>query len=222
MNSNTKRKIAEDYTLIATCYHEASHAISALLVCSRVNYIDVIPKKESYGEISVDDIIYFYGKKSFSKELTLKVIKNRINMFYAGLIGETIYYKSICGSKKLPIYFKKSSSDDLSEITKLFNSNSIVKAGKERFEYKKLIEKNVENTLMKYWEDIKLLAIYAYKYKKINYKKIKKLLMNNSKNKNIWIDKFSKIEKLYSDKIILKASKIEAILFSDTLFNSSF
>ena len=205
------QKQSFDYKLIAMCWHEASHAIVGTL-----NFLKVYKITVMGPESKVDDgwTHYFSYDENYNDDEEFQKIlaKLHIQFYYAGLIGETLYYKTICGSSKFPMYLKSYSSFDTREASKLFRKYKLANPGKDTYNLKKDFKVETANMIFSYWNDIQLVAHCLYRKKRLNYDDMKFLLTRKSANKNYWKNIFSKINYIYDNIEKISSEEIKTIL----------
>lgn len=182
-------KQANDYTQIASCYHEAGHIIISIFYGIKVSSAIA----DSYGGICT---ILWHSINNLPPNLLKKVAENEIQALYAGLIAEKIYYKDISGSSSFPRMLY-GSYDDYAEATLQIKKFNLAKPGPERAKYKKMLESRSEAILIEHWPSVKAIAHGLYKDKSLDFNKIKKILLKS--NKSFWRGKFKIINSIYQD-----------------------
>lgn len=188
------KKQAFDYEIIAMAHHESSHVICALMHYLYVYNVNVMTyKNQEDGNTNY----YVYAINDSIKNILLF---SELHFFYAGLIGEKIYYKDICGSIKFPMHLKEGSSYDIAEASAIIRNNNLAPPGKSTFLLKKQIQYDVEMILKQYWDDVKIVAHALYQKKKLTFDDLKYLLTRKSVNKDFWKSKFKKIKLIHNDK----------------------
>lgn len=186
-----------DYEVIAMSFHEASHVICGLFNCMKIDDVYVMSDKHKSGKTSYEiaDINNFE-----LKPLVKTLLIYEIQALYAGLVGEKIYYKEICGSDKFPMHLRIGSSGDIAAAAELISSNNLAPAGKSRLQFKRQIQTDAFNILTFYWEDVRLMAHQLYRYKRLSYEEIRSILVKYSLNKEQWKLKFKQIKIIYDNK----------------------
>jgi hypothetical protein len=191
-------KQSRDYERIASCYHEAGHCIIACLNLFKVDKVISVriedPLLNGNTELFAFDFVLIKDKS-----LLDIIYICELQMWYAGLVAEKIYYKEICGSDHFPMILKYGSNADFANASKIIQKFKLAKPGKDRYLFKKKIQENLHNVIMEYWEDIKLISHALYNKKKLYFNDIKSLLTRKSINKNIWKLKFKKIAIIHND-----------------------
>jgi hypothetical protein len=192
------RKNSNDYERIATSYHEASHAIVALSELMYVYQVGIIPDLEEKGEVGQANWFIMTNHEYKDPYLQKLIVMSELMAMMAGLVGERIYYKDICGSTKFPMSLKIQSADDMSKVAKLTRDNKIAEPGTAARALKKKIQQDAEVFLTDHWNDIKLIAHSLYKRKMLAFEDLKYILTRHSKNKDYWKEKFKKIKVLWN------------------------
>lgn len=191
--SITKQQ-ASDYELIASAYHEAAHTIVGL---ANLLYVDKVSITINQG----GDTDYFVFEADNTKDEWLKrmVLMAEVKTIYAGLVGEKMYYKDICGSINFPSHLKNGSSIDTSMASKLIRKYRLARSGAETFELKQDIRVEVEKLLITHWEAVKTVAHALYRKRKLSFSELKYMLVR-TEEKDYWRDKLKKIKTIYEDK----------------------
>jgi hypothetical protein len=210
--SEFSKKIAKQFELITTSFHEAGHAIFALLSKMNVPVVYVYyNKKNNRVEGSCHYEIPEF-KNIENKILFKKLVECEIGIKYAGLIAEKYHFQTLFGLEVFPLFLRNGSSDDTISASKIIKSNKIVSAGKKRYDFKKKKSKQILNILKSNWQDVTLVAHSLFKKKKLSFQDLKKLLTNKSVNKIFWRSQFKTIEKLFNNLSSLDENKIKFIL----------
>lgn len=187
------KKMSNDYEMIATCYHEASHTIMALFNLIYVDNVSISLNNGGdtyYSMCEVDEITI----ASLKKDLIIA----ELQVIYAGVIGERIYYESICGVKKLPMFLRSGSYVDTACGSEIIRRYDLSSPGKETYNLKEQIKLKLEKLLHTFWNSIKTLAHSLYKKRYLDFQDLQYLLIR-SKDGFIWREKFKKMKILYSD-----------------------
>lgn len=180
-----RKKISIEYEKILLAFHEAAHAIIGLHHCLFIDSISMYNKKYIHGET------FYIDYQSNDDKYALKIIQ----FFYAGLASESYHYYLSTGNSKLPFFLKRPSSFDLTQISKIIAKSNLNKKT-SRTNYKKKIYKKTYKLVQHYWDDISLLSHFLLRHKHTKYDRLKKILLEKSKNKKIWKNKFLIIEKI--------------------------
>lgn len=189
----TTIKLSQNHSMIATCYHEAGHAICALLMFAKVSNVFVQKDRLISGATDFDVI-----ENVQDSELADFITKSEININYAGMVAEKIFYKDITGSTILPNVLKKGCEEDVRQVADIIKKNNLSPPGQKRYSYKKKIQSDTNKLLLEYWEDVKIVAHSLFDKKKLNYEDLKLVLTKKSSNKDFWKNQFKYIS-LYID-----------------------
>jgi hypothetical protein len=198
---NAIKKQSADYNLIATAFHEASHTIAGLLNYFIVNKVYISLDKEE-EEVSVGDAETNYHSIVISDDEYFRqyMLISELQMIYAGLIGEKIYYKDICGSSKFPMHLRIGSYVDIANASDMIRKNNLAAPGKNTSVLKKKIQKDVEELLIDNWEAVKMVAHSLYQKRKLSFDELKYILTRKTNNKEFWKKRISEIKFIYHDK----------------------
>ncbi len=205
-----RKKVTFTYELISTSYHEAGHALFALLNHRLVESVVVFENKKSKR---IDGFTYYHSpdlSDSYcqSDPDTLRELLNvEIGIKYAGLTAEKYHFKKLSGSDKFPLYWRDGSSDDTLSAANLIKKYSPVAPGRKRYAYKKKIIKQTLNMLDQHWEAVTLVAHALIQKKKLYYCDLKELLTKKSENKEFWKEQFKDISDLSENLEVLTAKK---------------
>lgn len=195
--NNILKSQAFEYSAISMAYHEASHAVCGLHNFIQVKAVHIMTEKQDSGNTVYETI----DPDTVEDQLLVKIsILYEVQMLYAGLVGEKIYYKDICGSDKFPMHLRIGSSDDITAAGKLISKYNLANSGKSRSLLKKQVQSDVSKVLKNYWDDVKLVSHALYKNKKLDHKELKFILTKKSNNKEFWKSRFKMITALYAPK----------------------
>lgn len=185
---------SENLFLIATAWHEAAHTICYLYHLKIVENVNIIFSKDQFGLTSTNSFDFACIHDRVLRKI---LIQQELQALYAGLIGEKIYYKEICGSDVFPMHLKSGSSSDTCMASELIRKFDLATPGKETVQLKVAARKEAKKILNTYWNDVRLIAHMLFKYKSLDFSEIKYFLTNKSKNKQIWKEKFKRIHRMY-------------------------
>ncbi len=188
-------KVSKNYEMITAAYHEAGHALFALLKYCYVNNVKIFYDSEYLGVT----IFYSFLKEVKDSELKVFFATSEVGVNYAGLISERILYKKISGLDKYPSFLKDGSYRDTKVAAKIVNKYNLARAGKPRALLKKRIQKQITDILQEHWGDVELLSHFLIQNKKITFDQIKKLLTKKSEHRDFWREKFYVINFLIRD-----------------------
>lgn len=192
-------KDALDYELMFISYHEASHTIVALhnfLEVFNVNVgaHDAKVRKDRDGQTNYNITSYTNME---SVELKNTLFMHVLQTTYAGLLGERILYKDICGAPKLPPNLCIGLSGDIKDASNIIRNNNLAEPGKETAAFKKNIYRKTEKILLDHWYAVKLVAHTLHRDRKLNFDELKFLLTRKTENKDFWKDRFNKIKQIH-------------------------
>lgn len=192
-----RKKATKTYELITTSYHEAGHAIYALLAFMKVDSVCVFEHKilkRIHGFTQ-------YESHDLDKDHTLfnTLLEQEIGLSYAGLLAERYLFKRLSGSDQMPMFIKKGSSDDLFTIRKLIQKYNPAIPGKKRYAYKQKLARKTLSILVQYWDAIDLIAHALFKHKRLSYQDLREILTKKSKNRKFWKEQFRVISQTFQD-----------------------
>lgn len=206
------QKITSIHEMISTSYHEAGHAVYALLCGVKVPSI-VISQNKTDNVVEgfcYYEIPYFPNVKD--DNIILGLINYEIGIKYAGLAAEKHFFKNISGSDKFPIFLRDGSSDDTLSAAAIIRQYNVVPPGKKRYQFKKRIIREVLNVLKIHWEDVTLLSHFLFAKKKVSFYDIKDLFIKKSQNKKFWRKQFKNIQHIAENNLSIDEKNIKYIL----------
>lgn len=209
--SDLKFRQAKDYELIALAYHEASHAIMATFHFMKIIYVRIANEKEMDGLTEWENL---YEPAYIIQDIQLEklIVSNEIDIFYAGYVGEKIYYKDISGSDRFPQTLKYGSENDIAKASTLIKKYNLAEPGKVRSKLKKNIQTAIYKLLSENWDAVKQVAHALYQKRKLNFEDLKNILIKKTKNKLLWKEKYKQIELLYEHKEKINESELKIII----------
>jgi hypothetical protein len=192
-------KIAKQFELIATSFHEAGHTIYALLNKIKVLNASISFNKETKRiegccEYLIPDFSIF---KDF--QFSQFLAEYEIGIKYAGLTAEKYHFKTISGSDKFPLFLRDGSSDDTMSAATLIKKYSIAPPGKKRYQFKKNKIKEILKTLQENWNDVSLISHSLFAKKKLSFQDLKYILTKKSQNKKFWKNQFKIIDSIFNN-----------------------
>ena len=205
------KKLSQDYELISASYHEAGHVVYGLLNFIKIQAVAVnsSPKNtEDLGYTHYELINNDFGDPDLANLLQL----SEININYAGLVAEKIYYKDICGSDKFPMMLKSGCSQDIETAAALIKKFNLSPPGKKRYLFKKKLLRESKVLFEEHWDAVKLIAHALYDKKKLHYSDLKDILTKKSKNKIFWKNRFKEINLLFDAAELLDEKVARSIL----------
>lgn len=131
------KKIARQFELITTSFHEAGHATFTLLNKMKVPDVKIYFNNKS-GRIEGNcnyEIVDFNHVEDSS--LHKHLVECEIGIKYAGLSAEKYHFKIISGSNKFPLFLKDGSSSDTLSAANLIKKNNICPQVKKDINIKK-------------------------------------------------------------------------------------
>lgn len=208
------QKIARQFELITTSFHEAGHVIIALLNNIKVCQVYIFFNKntnrvEGYCNYEIPDHSIL-----LDKSLCQILAEKEISVKYAGLTAEKYHFKILSGSDKFPIFLRDGSSDDTISAANLIRQYNIVPAGKKRYQYKKNKVNEILNLLQEYWEDVILISHALFNKKRLSFSHLKNILTKKSKNKLFWKNQFKTIDAFFKKLGYLDEKEIKSIISS--------
>ena len=209
---NIRKKITRIHDSISTSYHEAGHAVYALLCGMMVSSVSIFQNNKNKR---IEGLCYYHlpdVTEIQDLDLLIYIANAEIGIRYSGLTSEKYFFKSICGSDKFPKFLKDSSSYDTMLAAQAIKKFNVVAPGKKRYEYKKRKINQVSKVLEMYWADVTLLAHQLFSKKKISYLDIKNLFIKKSPNKNYWKEQFKKISYIFQDDCSIDEKELKIIL----------
>lgn len=198
---------ANDYGLIATSYHEAAHTIVGLAHLLLVEEVSVQDCQEG-----TTNYTGYHGYDANTDNLRRIIVMSELKMIYAGLVGEKMYYKDICGSGKFPMHLKNGSTIDTNMASKLIRRYKLASSGKATFKLKQEIRQDVEKFLVRHWEEVKIVAHALYKKRKLSFQELKYLLTRLPQNKDFWKEKFKTIKIIHDEESDLSMRMVRNLI----------
>lgn len=215
MVSSVIKKQSFDYEKIAMAYHEASHTVVGLYNYFRIDSVHIISDRFEHGNTDFT----MYADSIDDSELKKMFFFFEIQTYYAGLVGEKIYYKDITGSDKFPIHLREGSAEDIKIAAKIIRKNNLSTSGKKTYVLKKQIQYDVECILEEYWDDVKLIAHLLYQKKRLSFADLKHILIKRSDNKDFWKQRFKIIILINRDEKRPEENEVKDILLQDTIIS---
>jgi len=198
--TTNKSKLAIEFSIITTCFHESGHAMAALLNFGYVHSVACqINKKKSttyLGEMKYDGAAEL--ENTTDPILFHRLLMGDIAVYQAGLAAEKIFYKEICGMDQLPACIKEGYQIDFGYVSDIIKEYNLAPPGKKRYAFKKKSFRQVQKLLYNNWDDVKLIAHTLFQKKKLFHDDLKLILTNKSLNKKFWKEQFKSIEILSS------------------------
>lgn len=190
-----RKKVTKTYDLISTNYHEAAHAVYALLHFMRVSSVFIYEDKKNkriYGTTYYD---YPGDFDSITDpELLNYLIKSEIGVNYAGLIAEKALFKTLSGSNRIPMFIMDGSSEDNKAAAKIIKQYNLAPPGRKRYLFKQKLCREVLSELCIHWDAVSIVAHGLFRYHKLDYQDLKNLLIKKTRNKKFWKEQFKKLD----------------------------
>lgn len=192
-----RKKVTKTYELINTSFHEAGHAVYALLSLMKVSSVYIFEHK-IYKR--VHGFTQYESHDLDENHINFHILlEQEIGLSYAGLLAEKYHYKSISGSDQIPMFIKEGSYEDLLAIRKIIEKYNLAAPGKKRSAYKQKMARKTLSVLIKHWDAIELIAHGLFKHKRLSYDDLRELLTKKSKNKVFWKEQFKNINQSFKD-----------------------
>lgn len=193
-------KLAQNLRIISVSYHEASHTIAALLHHIWVLEVAV---EEAHRQVSgytnYELLTFDIPLEDIDKKVRDYVVLSEIYLKYAGLMGESIHFEDMSGSKKLPTILKIGNEPDIQEAAAIIQKHNLVEAGEKRYLYKKKLFRKITALLKEYWDDVKLVSHALYDRRKLQYEDLRQLLTKKSIRKKFWQQQFKDLDILFKE-----------------------
>ena len=214
--SSSMKKQSIDYSLIAAAHHEAAHTIVALLNLIQVS--DVAVKVDGSDAVGLTQFYMYKNTNIEDPELLEMLITSDLLVAYAGLQGEKLYYRDICGSSNFPLHLRIGSSEDFAAAQKLIRTNNLAAPGKETSALKKKLQSEVEQMLIAYWSDVKLIGHQLYKRRKLYYRDLKNILCRaHNENRLFWKSQFKIINFIHHDNKVPEEQEVKEALHKNAV-----
>ncbi len=199
--TSQRSKLATEFAIITTAFHEAGHALAVLLNFGYVHFAalyvnKMITPNADLGKADYDgaadlDIVQ-------DSELLNRLLMADIAIYQAGLAAEKLFYKDISGIEQLPYVLKKGSYIDFGYVSDIIKKYNLAPPGKKRYAFKKKTFRQTQKLLSNNWGDVKLIAHLLFAKKKIYFEDLKQLLTKKSPKKKFWKEQFKSIEMLHN------------------------
>jgi hypothetical protein len=202
-------KLAQNLRIISVSYHEAAHTIAALLHFMIVPEVAVVESKRHVSGYTHYEVFTFdTNLDEVDKKIKDYIVLSEICLKYAGLMGESIHFEDLSGSKILPVILKIGNEPDIQDAANLIKKYSLVEPGEKRYLFKKKLFRKITALLKEYWSDVKLLAHALYDRRKLQYEDLRYLLTKKSENKKFWQQQFKDIDTLFKEHNLINYNHI--------------
>lgn len=203
-------KLAQNLRIISVSYHEAAHTIAALLYFMIVPEVAVVESRHQVSGYTHYNVFTLNTNlDELDKKIKDYIILSEIYLKYAGLMGESIHFEDMSGSKKLPVILKIGNEPDIQDAANLIKKYNLVEPGEKRYLFKKKLFRKITTLLKEYWDDVKLLAHALYDKRKLQYEDLKQLLTKKSERKKFWQQRFKDIDLLFKDHDVVNYNHID-------------
>lgn len=153
-----------------------------------------------------------YAEEVQDAELQNILVTAEIGVSYAGLIAEKSLFKSISGSRQIPMFIKDGSADDNKSARELIKKYNLAPPGQKRTLYKQKVMREVQRDLHTHWDAITIVAHALFRRHRLNFDDLQTLLIKKSKNKKFWKEQFKNIEYFYDNCDNLDEKDLKSIL----------
>lgn len=208
-----RKKVTYTHELISTSYHEAGHAVYALLHFMKVPLVYVYENKK-YKRI--DGFCLYESFRELHEITDEALLTQRLNseicIKYAGLTAEKYHFKNISGSDKFPMVLRDGSSNDTLSAAGLIKQYNLAPPGRKRYSYKKTLIKETLSELRQHWDAVTLVSHGLFQKKRLSYEDIKKLLTRKTKDKEFWKNQFKLIDYIFDNMDALDEKELKSIV----------
>lgn len=204
MSSNIneiRKKITKTYEIISCGYHEAGHAIYALLHLIRVSSVLVFENKKIkriHGFTYYNCPIEFESIKD--SNLLNYFVRSDVGMCYAGLVAEKHLFSNISGSRHIPMFISGGSTDDNKDAREIIKKYNLAASGQKKTTFKIKLINEVQKELYRHWDSLTLVAHALFRHRKLTYQDLRQLLTKKSTNKKFWKKQFKILNFLFNNK----------------------
>ena len=188
-----RKKVTKTYELISCSYHEAGHAVYALLHLMEVSNVVVFEDKKLKR---INGSTYYHPGDLNSiqdSDILIDLVRADVGMSYAGLIAEKALFKNISGSRQTPTFISGGSIDDNKDARAMIIKYDLAPPGKKRITFKAKLMREVQHELHAHWESVTIVAHALFKRRKLIYTDLQTLLTTKTSNKKFWKEQFKKI-----------------------------
>lgn len=211
--TEVRKKVTKTHEFISTSYHEAGHAVIALLYLMKVSSVSVFENKQFKR---IHGICYYDYPSDFDEiqdpELLNTLVRAEIGISYAGLIAETSLFRSISGSKQTPTFISYGSADDNKSAREVIKKYNLAPPGPKRTAYKRKLMAEVQNELHEHWDAVMAIAHALFRHRRLSFVDLQELLTKKTRNKKFWKDQFKKISYFYDNSQNLDEKDLKSIL----------
>lgn len=195
-----RKKVTTTHEFISTSYHEAGHTVYALLKLMRVSSVAVFENKK---EKRIHGVTYYDYPSDFDSiqdpSLLNTLVRSEIGISYAGLIAEASLFRSISGSRQIPVFITNGSEDDNKSAREVIKKYNLAPPGPKRTLYKRKLMAEVQNELHANWDAVMVIAHALFRHRRLSFVDLQELLTKKTHHKKFWKDQFKKINYFYDN-----------------------
>jgi hypothetical protein len=210
-----RKKVTKTHELISASHHESGHVIYGLLHLMKVISVEVFENqkyKRVHG-VAYSEYPYPYNYESIEDPyIENRFIMADIGMNYAGLIAEKTLFKNISGSRQIPMFIIDGSTDDNKNAYVIIKKYNLAPPGPKRAALKRKIIREVQEEINHHWEEVTIVAHALFKFRKLTYQDLQKLLTKKSKNKKFWKEQFKNINYIHDNNEHIDIKDLRIIL----------
>ncbi len=211
--ADIRKKVTKTHEFISTSYHEAGHAVYALLHLMRVSSVAVFENKKLKR---VHGITYYDYPSDFDEiqdpDLLNTLVRSEVGVSYAGLIAEASLFRSISGSKQIPTFISDGSADDNKSAREMMKKYNLSSPGPKRTAYKRKLMADVQAELHANWDAVMVVAHALFRHRRLSFVDLQELLTKKTHNKKFWKEQFKKISYFYDNNANLDEKDLKSIL----------
>jgi hypothetical protein len=116
------------------------------------------------------------------------------------------------------LHLKVGSAEDTASAYKLIRTNNLATPGKETSILKKKLQSEVEQMLIAYWDDVKLVAHQLYKRRRLYYRDLRSMLCRKpNENREFWKSIFKKIDFIHHDTKVPEEQEVKEVLYKNAV-----
>jgi hypothetical protein len=211
--ADIRKKVTKTHEFISTSYHEAGHAIYALLHLMRVSSVSVFEDKKLKR---IHGNTYYDYPSDLDEiqdsELQNILVQAEVGISYAGLIAEKSLFRSISGSRQTPMFISDGSSEDNKAARLIIKKYNLAPPGAKRSAYKRKVMREVQHELHLHWDAITVVSHALFKHRKLNFDDLQELLTKKTRNKKFWKEQFRRISYFHDNKETLDEKDLKSML----------
>lgn len=211
--ADIRKKVTKTHEFISTSYHEAGHAIYALLHMMRVSSVSVFENKKLKR---IHGNTYYDYPSDFDEiqdpELLGTLVRAEVGISYAGLIAEKTLFRSISGSRQTPTFISDGSGEDNKAARLIIKKYNLAPPGLKRTAYKQKVLREVQHDLHAHWDAVTVVSHALFKHRKLTFNDLQELLTKKTRNKKFWKEQFKKISYFYDNNQTLDENDLKSML----------